>query len=88
MLSGMNASVRIDLKQHTGILTVPVEALYEVGTKTILYTGYDEKEDALINPIEITTGYSDGDLVEITSGLAEGEQFCYRYADTIVYSFN
>ena len=36
MLSGMNASVRIDLKQHTGILTVPVEALYEVGTKTIL----------------------------------------------------
>lgn len=37
--------------------------------------------------VEVETGVSDGELVEILSGLSLGDSFYYRYADTVTYSF-
>ncbi len=37
--------------------------------------------------VEMETGVSDGELVEILSGLSLGDSFYYRYADTVTYSF-
>ncbi len=83
MLSGMNASACITLTEKKGVLLIPLSAISEKGGKTLVYTGYDGKEDALLNPVEITTGLSDGENAEVTSGLSEGDTVYYRYADSV-----
>ncbi len=35
----------------------------------------------------MTTGSSDGESIEILSGLTEGDTVYYSYADSIVYRF-
>ncbi len=79
MLPGMNASVVIELETVSKCLSVPVAAVSEIGTKTVLYTGYDEEDDALLNPIEVVVGVSNEEMVEIVSGIGEGETFYYSY---------
>ena len=87
MLSGMNASVKITTDVSGTVPTVPAAAVVFDAGKSWLYTGYNEKTDALTDPVEIQTGLSDGNLVELLSGLPEGSSFYYRYADSIEYSF-
>lgn len=86
MLPGMNASVSVILDTLEGALLVPVDALTEQDGKTYLYTAYDEKSDTFTGRTEVTTGLSDGQQVQILSGLAEGDSYCYRYLDTVNYS--
>ena len=62
---------------------IPVDALVEEGSKTIIYTGYDEKNKELINPVEISLGVSDGIYAQILSGLDAGDTFWYSYYDTL-----
>ena len=82
MLSGMNASslITIDIKQN--VLTIPSEAISQENGKAIVYLSKD-KNDVLTNPVEITTGWSDGEKVEVTSGLTEGQTFYYAYYDKV-----
>lgn len=87
MLSGMNASVKITTGVSGTVPTVPAAAVVFDAGKSWLYTGYNEKTDTLTDPVEIQTGLSDGSLVELLSGLSEGNRFYYRYADSIEYSF-
>lgn len=87
MLSGMNASVKITTGVSGTVPTVPAAAVVFDAGKSWLYTGYNEKTDTLTDPVEIQTGLSDGSLVELLSGLSEGNSFYYRYADSIEYSF-
>ena len=87
MLPGMNASVKIVTAVSDPVPTLPASALVEEGGHTFVYLGYDEKQDALTDLTEIETGLSDGDRVQILSGLPEGSTVYYRYADTVVYSF-
>ena len=87
MLVGMNASVSVVTASHDAAITVPAAALQEIGGKTYLYTGYSQKEDTLLNPVEVLTGVSDDETVQILSGLEAGDTFYYRYADSITYSF-
>jgi hypothetical protein len=37
--------------------------------------------------MEVETGASDGIIVEILSGLKNGDSVFYRYADTLIYDF-
>lgn len=87
VLSGMNASVLIDKEIKNQAISIPLEAVYEEGTKTFVYTSYDEKKDELSAPVEIQLGLSDGDHAEVLSGLSIGDTFYYRYAGTITYNF-
>ena len=87
MLPGMNASVKIVTAVSDPVPTLPASALVEDGGHTFVYLGYDEKKDTLTDLTEIETGLSDGDRVQILSGLPEGSTVYYRYADTVVYSF-
>lgn len=80
MLGGMNASAMIVLEEHANVLSVPVSALVDVGNKTCVYTSYDKKE-GLGGLKEVKTGVSDGENVEIVSGLSEGETVWYEYFD-------
>lgn len=61
-------------------------AFYYVRDRYV-YTAYDEREDSLSGLVEVETGVSDGEVVEILSGLSLGDSFYYRYADTVTYSF-
>ena len=81
MIGGMNATALITLETDEDLLTVPSEALVSVGTRTYVYTSYDSKTGALGNPVDVTTGASDGILTEITSGLKAGDTVWYSYYD-------
>lgn len=86
MLPGMSASVFIGLESYEDVLCVPVSALEEDGSQTILYTSYDEKNGTLGDPVTVTTGISDGENVQILEGMEEGMTCYYAYYDTLVIS--
>ena len=83
MLAGMNATATIVLDTQENLLSIPVEALYEEGGKTFIYTGYDAENEVFLNPVEVEVGISDGKFVQILSGLQEGDTFWYAYYDTL-----
>lgn len=87
MLTGMTASVRRAVEERDDTVVIPAAALNEDATGVFVYTGYDKRSDELTDPVYITTGLSDGEYVEILSGITDGDVYCYRYADTIKYSF-
>lgn len=87
MLAGMNASVTVVTATNSGVVTIPAAALVEDRGKTYVYTTYDEKTDSLGGMTEVETGMSDGERVEIRSGLQAGDAYYYRYADTVTYHF-
>ncbi len=84
MLAGMNATATIVVSTAIDVLSIPVEALAENGHTTVVYTGYDEANKELINPVVVTVGVSDGNLVEIKDGLTAGQKYYYEYYDTLV----
>lgn len=85
MLPGMNASAYLPL-QSQSVTAIPVAALVENGAETLVYTGYNEKKELLTNPVTVTTGISDGEYVEILSGLSDTDTVYYAYYDTPEYS--
>jgi multidrug efflux pump subunit AcrA (membrane-fusion protein) len=70
LLPGMSARVDLVIQEKTGVLTLPVEAVFVDGDKNLVYLktakGMEEKQ--------VSIGASDNDRVEITGGLAEGEE--------------
>lgn len=86
MLAGMHATATVEMESVEAVVTVPVAALVEQENKTLIYTGYDEKENVLINPVEVTVGLSDGETAEILSGIGEGDTYYYSYFDTLEIS--
>lgn len=87
MLIGMTASVRRAVEERDDTVVIPAVALNEDATGVFVYTGYDKRSDELTDPVYVTTGLSDGMYAEILSGISAGDVYCYRYADTIKYSF-
>lgn len=83
MLDGMTAVVTIPLTSTQDIPVVPVEALAEIGSQTYLYTGYDENDQVLTDPVAVTLGVSDGLYAQVLSGLDTGSQYWYAYYDTL-----
>lgn len=86
MLSGMNATATIPLDSYENVLTVPVAAVAQLGTKSVIYTGYDEKNETLTDPVAVTLGVSDGETVQVLSGLNEADAYYYAYYDTLEVS--
>ena len=87
MLDSMNATASIVLSTTKDVLTIPADALVEQGNQTVVYTGYDGENDALLNPVAVTVGCSDGETVEILEGLTNGQTYYYAYYDTLEISF-
>ncbi len=77
MKEGMNASATITIEKRGNVVTIPVNALQERGTKVFVYTQADS-EGNLAGEQEVTTGLSDGSTVEITEGLSEGDKVYYQ----------
>jgi multidrug efflux pump subunit AcrA (membrane-fusion protein) len=77
MLSGMNASATIITESVEDVLTIPADALQEHGNSTYVYTEEDS-DGNLSGEVEVETGLSDGNTVEIISGLEEDETIYYN----------
>ena len=86
MLPGMSATAQLTLYKKMDVLTLPVAALRDEGGKTLVYTGKDKKTGEPANPVEVTTGLSDGENVEILSGIDSGTTVYYLYYDTVTES--
>lgn len=67
---GMTAFVNFVTAGVKDVLTVPVEAVRNVGGKPSLQLTSGEW-------VPVTTGFTDGDNVEIISGMSEGERILY-----------
>jgi multidrug efflux pump subunit AcrA (membrane-fusion protein) len=74
MLAGMTASAAITVSDAKDVIKLPINALQERGSKTYVYTKYDEESGELSGEVEIETGLSDGDYVEVVSGLTDGDE--------------
>lgn len=86
MLPGMSTTAQLTLYEKMNVLTLPVAALRDEGGKTLVYTGKDKKTGEPANPVEVTTGLSDGENVEILSGIDSGTTVYYLYYDTVTES--
>jgi hypothetical protein len=63
-----------------------VAAVVNLGSKTVVYRGYDGDKETFTDPVEVVLGRSDGIYVEVISGLDAGEVFYYGYYDTLELS--
>lgn len=81
MLGSMSATASMELERLENVLCIPAAALHDDGSRIYVYTGYDEKTETLTNPVTVTVGVSDGEYVQILTGLAEGDAFYYSYYD-------
>lgn len=86
MLAGMTASAAIPLDHAEDVLLVPAAAIIEQNGQRMLYTQYDPQKETFLSPVAVTTGISDGEWVQILSGVEEGMEFVYAYYDTLVIS--
>ena len=86
MLPGMSAVAYIPLYTKTDVLTVPVAALVDAGSRTMVCTGLDPESGEPAKAVEVTTGVSDGRKVEILSGLGKGDTVFYSYYDIVEVS--
>ena len=66
---GMYAMIKIGVDQHPGVLTVPVEALAMEKTNAFVFKIADGKA----KKTPVTLGFNDSAIVEIATGLSEGE---------------
>ena len=76
MKFGMTASASITADTHDSAVLVPVDAVMVLDGKDVVYTSFDG-EGNLTEPVQVTTGLSDGTMVEITEGLKAGDNICY-----------
>jgi|GEM_PF-1075382 len=79
MKVGMNASATISIEKRDNIIKIPLEALQESGKEQFVYVGTAISGTYLGEKRTVTTGISDGEFVEITSGLTAGEKINYVY---------
>ncbi len=78
MLNGMNASVVVHRGVKSGLL-LPVAAVYDRGSESFVYVAVDSKTGKPVGELPVVTGVSDGEMVEIVSGLTEGQAVYYEY---------
>ena len=78
MLDGMTASVVVHGDRKTALL-LPAAAIHDRGSKSYVYTALDPKTGKPTMELPVTTGLSDGENVEILSGLTENQPVWYEY---------
>lgn len=82
MLDGMSATAALPILEKEDIPVIPVMALAEQGTRTVVYTALDEAGKPA-NPVPVTIGISDGINAEILKGLETGDTYYYSYYDVL-----
>ena len=81
MLPGMNGAVSVPLETVRGI-AIPVAALRQEGSKLFVCTALDPKTGEPASPVEVRTGFSDGEYV-LVEGLEAGDTVWYSYYEAL-----
>ena len=76
MRIGMSASASIVIYSAKDVLLLPLDCVQQRGDQMFVYRGYDDKGE-LNQEMNVETGISDTDYVEIVSGLNEGDSVYY-----------
>lgn len=84
MLPGMNVCASLTAERRDDCLYVPVAAVMEDLDGCYVYTSYSGEKLSGIKRVEL--GVSDGENVEVVSGLSEGDTVWYAYYDILEIS--
>ena len=87
MLPGMSASVDVKIQGVENALLVPADAVHYTSTGAYVYTAYDEELQEYGGRVDVVTGLSNDDYVEITEGLAEGDTVYYTESEEFSFGF-
>jgi len=87
MLSGMTAEVDVKIHGVEDALIIPVDALHLTSTGAFVYTSYDSEAREYGGRVDVTTGLSNDNFVEITSGLEAGDTVYYTESRSIFSMF-
>lgn len=86
MFDGMNASCLVTIETLRDVLSIPAAALCDEGGTRLVYTALSRDKSELSEPVPVEYGFSDGETLEILSGLQEGDTVWYKIYDTPEYS--
>lgn len=89
LLPGMNVDARIVIESKTGVLAIPNDALLR-GNLILIRSDEAMSDNAPegFKYVQIDTGVSDNDYIEVTSGLAEGDEVAIEkriYNNTLAF---
>ena len=82
MLPGMTASVDVRIEGVDNAIIIPVDALNRTSTGAYVYTSYDEQTQQYGGKVDVITGLSNNNYVEIKSGLNIGDTVYYTEQQT------
>jgi multidrug efflux pump subunit AcrA (membrane-fusion protein) len=81
MKAGMSATAVISVERRENVVRLPLEALQELGKEQFVYIGTPVSSTNLGEKRVVTVGISDGQFIEIKSGLSIGDQVNYWFDD-------
>ena len=87
MLPGMTASVDVRIEGVDDAIIIPVDALNRTSTGAYVYTTYDEEMQQYGGKVDVVTGLSNDNYVEIKSGLSVGDTVYYTEKQTVANMF-
>ena len=82
MLSGMTASVSVQIEGVENAILIPIEALHLTSNGAYVYTSYDEEYQEYGGRVDVVTGLENSTYVEIKSGLSVGDTVYYTQAQS------
>ena len=77
MLSGMTASVSVQIEGVENAILIPIEALHLTSDGAYVYTSYNEEYQEYGGKVDVITGLENSTYVEIKSGLNVGDTVYY-----------
>lgn len=77
MLPGMTASVDVRIEGVVDAAIIPVDALNQTSAGAYVYTSYNEETQEYGGRVDVVTGLSNNNYVEIKSGLQVGDTVYY-----------
>ena len=77
MLSGMTASVSVQIEGVENAILIPIEALHLTSDGAYVYTSYNEEYQEYGGKVDVVTGLENSTYVEIKSGLNMGDTVYY-----------
>ena len=83
MLPGMTASVDVRIEGVDDAIIIPVDALNRTSTGAYVYTSYNEETQEYGGRVDVVTGLSNNNYVEIKSGLSVGDTVYYTESQSI-----
>ena len=85
MLSGMTASVSVQIEGVENAILVPIDAVYKTRDGAYVYTSYDEELQEYGGRVDVTTGLENSTYVEIKSGLNVGDTVYYTESGSSIF---